>query len=58
MIHYLSRLSSLSVFDFLDWVDRERYMGVYIGIQRKSKSQKVTQKGLKFESISFNDFSN
>lgn len=33
-------------------------MGVYIGIQRKSKSKKVAQKGLEFESISFNDFSN
>ena len=52
---YLSRISSLSVFAR---IDGKRYMGVYIGIQRKSKSKKVTQKGFEFESISFNAFSN
>lgn len=45
---YLSRISSLSVFA---WIDGEKYMGVYIGIQRKSKSKKVTQKGFEFELI-------
>lgn len=42
---YLSKIASLSVFE---WIDGERYIGSYIGIQRKSKRKKVPQRSLEF----------